>query len=174
MKNEKLIIVGKSGSGKDFLQRELIKKGLNFEPKVTTRPIRSGELEGREYKFMTNQDFSEIVKQDQVFTKQSFQIENEIWHYAITKSNFEKNNVFIMTPHEIAQLDSETRKICFIVYLDIDEEIRRKRVIRRKDMNDSVNRRFKADSEDFESFVDYDMKITDAEFEVEVIYDLMF
>ncbi len=37
-KREKIILTGKSGSGKDFLLRGLVKKGLIYSPKFTTIP----------------------------------------------------------------------------------------------------------------------------------------
>lgn len=173
IKNEKIIIVGHSGSGKDFLQRELIKKGLNFGPKITTRPKRHYETEGVEYFFIDNNRFESLLGENLILTYQSFEIGADIWHYAITRKNFENNQIFIMTPFEISQLSDSERKKCFIVYLCIDESIRLDRVQKRKDMNDTISRRFLADRNDFKDFSDYDMKITDHEFDVEVVYDLM-
>ena len=49
-----LILAGKSASGKDTLLNELI-KNQNFNPLVstTTRPMREGENEGKEYFFVS-------------------------------------------------------------------------------------------------------------------------
>lgn len=173
IKTEKLIIVGKSGSGKDFLQRELIKKGLTYEPKITTRPKRICEKDGVEYWFKTNEEYQELENNGKIFTYQTFHIKDQTWNYAITHDTFESSQLFIMTPHEVAQIDPVTRKRCFVVFLDIDREIRKQRVLKRKDMNDSVERRFAADDIDFQGFTDYDMQVTDHEFEVDLIYDLM-
>lgn len=173
MKTEKLIICGASGSGKDYLQRELKKKELLFEPKITTRPKRIFETEGVEYFFISNDEFQSMIEQDLILTYQTFVINNSEWHYAITKKNFETNQLFIMTPFEISKLNEEQRKKSFVVYLDIDEEIRRSRVLRRNDMNDSISRRFISDKEDFRNFTDYDMKVNDPDFEVDLVYDLM-
>ena len=43
MKSEKLLIIGKSGSGKDYLLRKISEKGLKAGIKCTTRPIRKFE-----------------------------------------------------------------------------------------------------------------------------------
>jgi guanylate kinase len=176
MKTEKIIICGPSGSGKDFLQRLLLKKDLRFQSKITTRPQRKHESEGVEYFFKTNEQFDEMLRHGEIFTYQTFMINDKKWHYAISKSNFESNQLFIMTPHEINQIPTETRKKCFVVYLDIDKEIRKSRVLRRQDMNDSVTRRFAADDIDFEGFSDYDMRVTESDFDddtAELIYSLM-
>ena len=36
---------------------------------------------------------------------QSFLINNETWYYGITKENFNKNQVFIITPEELSQFE---------------------------------------------------------------------
>ena len=41
VKNEKVIILGKSGSGKDYLMRKLVERGLKGCLKWTTRPQRN-------------------------------------------------------------------------------------------------------------------------------------
>jgi len=172
-KTEKLIIIGPSGSGKDFLLRGLIKKELRYSPKFTTRPKRSLETDGVEYEFITNDKFDELNKAGEIKVYQSFLIDEDTWYYGITKQNFENNQLFIMTPYEISQLSKEDIDSSFIVYLDIDMEIRRKRISNRNDNNDSIERRLQADELDFKDFKEYDLKVTDPEFEAEWVYDLM-
>ena len=47
-----MIILGQSGSGKDYLRRELINLGLRYSPKFTTRPKRELEVHGEDYDFI--------------------------------------------------------------------------------------------------------------------------
>lgn len=173
MKTEKIVIVGKSGSGKDHLLRGLIKKELKYQPKITTRPKRKLEKQGIEYSFLSNQNFNKMLESNEIKVYQHFVIDNSDWYYSISNQNFENNQLFIMTPHEISSLNREDRKKCFVVYLDIDESIRRARITKRNDDNDSINRRMEADEVDFKYFVDYDLKITDPDFETDMVYDLM-
>jgi guanylate kinase len=172
-KSEKVIICGASGSGKDHLLRGLIKKKLKYQPKITTRPKRSLEKEGIDYNFIDNTIFNELLESNQIKAYQHFLINENDWYYAISNNNFDKNQVFIMTPHEISALSEEDRKKCFIVYLDIDESIRRKRITKRNDNNDSIDRRIESDKKDFENFREYDLKITDPEFDASMVYELM-
>lgn len=172
-KKEKVLILGGSGTGKDYLLRGLIKKGLRYEPKFTTRPKRLLETNGIDYDFITNQDFKKLEDQGDIKVFQSFLINNETWYYGITKENFNKNQVFIITPEELLQLEESDIKSSFIVYLDIDIDIRRDRIKGRNDNNDSIERRIMADVKDFESFNRYDLKITDPDFDPEWVYDLM-
>ena len=177
-KREKCIIIGKSGSGKDFLLRNLVKKDLIGCLKTTTRPKRNHETLGIEYDFVSDSLFNEMIKDDKLVCYQTFNVkplnrDPETWYYGISKEEFERAQVFIMTPGEFSYIDSETRKKCFVVYLDIDRDIRENRILKREDKNDSVKRRLDADEEDFKGFNDYDLRVTDPDFNADDVYDLM-
>ncbi len=170
IKSEKIIIVGQSGSGKDFLLRELSKKGLIPSIKITTRPKRINEVDGLNYKFLTNTEFNNqnlIVEQSFINDK------GDLWKYGISKNDFDNSQIFIMTPDELSQLKISNRKRAFVVYLDIDRGIRERRILDRIDNNDSVIRRLNADEIDFKDFSNYDLKITDPVFDVDMILSLM-
>jgi guanylate kinase len=172
-KTEKIIILGHSGSGKDFLRKKLIEMGLKYSPKFTTRPMRINEKNGEDYNFIDYNLYVNLHKEGNIKTSQSFNIQGVNWYYGVTKENWDNNQLFILTRNELEQLTIDERKKCFVVYLNIDKEIREKRLLERNDPNDSITRRIEADNKDFESFRDYDLSITDAEFEAEWIYDLM-
>lgn len=173
VKQEKMIITGPSGSGKDFLRKDLLNKGLKYQPKFTTRPKRKGEVDGEDYEFIDYNLYVELYKQGKIKTSQTFVINNVNWYYGVTKENWDNNQIFIMTPHEISQLNEEELKGCFVVYLKIDDLTRKTRILERNDSNDSVVRRIEADNEDFKNFNKYDLCITDPEFESDWIFDLM-
>jgi guanylate kinase len=133
---------------------------------------------GREKALKTSKSFKEKIDNDEMLCYQTFNVtpegrDAETWYYGITKTEFERAQVFIMTPGEFACIDAETRKNCFVVYLDIDREIREDRILGRNDKNDSVQRRLDADEEDFKGFGDYDLRVTDPDFTAEDVYDLM-
>ena len=177
-KKEKLILLGKSGSGKDFLMRKLVEKKLRGCLKMTTRPQRKHEIQWVTYEFVADWTFKEKIDNDEFLVYQTFEVtpegkDLETWYYGITKEEFEKSQVFIMTPGEFENITPEVRKGCFVVYLDIDRDTRESRILRRQDKNDSVTRRLDADEIDFQNFKDYDLRITDPEFEAEDVYDLM-
>lgn len=173
-KQEKIIILGHSGSGKDFLRKSLIELGLRYQPKFTTRPKRSNESQGEDYNFIDYDLYHELHQQGDIKTSECFEINGVNWYYGITKENWNNNQIFIMTPSELKQLTSEDRGNTFVVYLNIDKEIRIKRLLERNDNNDSVERRITADEKDFEMFRDYDLSITDEDFDAQWIYDLMY
>lgn len=178
-KREKCIILGPSGSGKDYLKRKLVEKGLIPLVKYTTRPKRTGEVEGVEYRFVTREEFEEKDSVNSFWSKQEFTVwpkegEPQIWLYGISAEDFENSQVMILTPGEFSQLSGRERKNLFVVYLDIPEKIRRERIMVRRDPNDNIDRRIAADALDFQDFGDYDLKIRDHEFDVDMVWDLMY
>jgi guanylate kinase len=181
IKTEKLIILGKSGSGKDFLTKRLIEKGLKPCLKWTTRPIRLGEKQGVTYNYVTEKVFLDSISNNDFITYQKFNVKpfdsktQTYYYYGITKECFNASQVFIMTPGEYnsIKLTKDQRKGCFVVYLDIDRPTRESRLHNREDKNDSIKRRLDADEIDFKDFSDYDLKVTDPDFTAEDIWDLM-
>lgn len=177
-KKECCVIVGKSGSGKDFLLRKLVEKGLKPCLKWTTRPPRKFEQQGINYNFVTESKFTESINQNEFLCYQTFRVtpegkSPETWYYGITQEEFNNSGVIIMTPGEFQNLTPEQRMGCFVVYLDIDRDVREKRLFKREDKNDSIKRRLDADEEDFLNFNDYDLRVRDPEFTAEDVYDLM-
>jgi guanylate kinase len=177
-KHEKVIILGQSGSGKDFLLRKLVERGLKPCLKWTTRPARKFEKQGVNYNFVSDSEFIQSINENKFLAYQEFQVtpedkSPEKWYYGITQEEFEKSQVMIMTPGEFKNITSEQRKGCFVVYLDIDRSIRESRLLKREDKNDSIKRRLDADEEDFKDLNDYDLKVRDPEFTAEDVYDLM-
>lgn len=177
-KSEKIILLGKSGSGKDYLMRKLTEKGLKPCLKWTTRPARKFEKQCITYNFVSENDFTQSINENKFLCYQKFSVtpenkETETWYYGVTKEEFENSQVLIMTPGEFESITPEQRKGCFVVYLDIDRKTRESRLFKREDKNDSIKRRLDADEQDFKDFNDYDLKVRDPEFTAEDIYDLM-
>lgn len=177
-KKEKLIILAKSGGGKDFLMRKLVEKGLIPCLKWTTRPPRKFEQQGITYNFVNDSIFTESINNNEFLAYQTFEVtpdgkDPETWYYGVTNEEFQRAQVFIMTPGEFSNINTELRKVCFVVYLDIDRSVRESRLFKRQDKNDSIKRRLDADEVDFKEFKDYDLRITDPEFTADDVYDLM-
>jgi guanylate kinase len=164
MKLKRIIIVGKGGSGKDYLRKIMEGFGFTYCRSYTTRPIREGEENGKDYFFIEDKD---IPKKKDLYESVYF----NGWFYGTPKEEFERSNLFIMTPKGISSLKKEHRKNSIIIYIDADEESRRSRLLERKDADD-VDRRIKADEEDFSEFEDFDVIIKNSDKENSQINDV--
>lgn len=153
----KIIIVGPGGSGKDFLRKKFVDKGFTYGISFTSRPIRDGEEEGIDYYYRDDEFFennSEMFLELQEFNK---------WKYGITKGEFSKKNLFILSPAGLNSLPKDFRKASFVIYLNPPESVRVERLNKRND-TDGVERRLEADRADFSEFFDYDIMIKNEDF----------
>lgn len=168
--NKKIVVCGKSGSGKDYLLRYLSKKGMNTSVKYTSRPMRDGEREGVTYYYLSKEEFETKISEGYFILYESF----IGWYYGHSREEFNNKNIFIMTPGEIKKLNEEDRERSIIIYIDIDKETRRKRISFRNDNNDSIERRIEADERDFLDFNEYDIRVTDPNYDPSIIYNQIY
>lgn len=153
----KIILVGKGGSGKDFLRKKFESRGFIYCVSYTSRPRRDGEVEGVDYHFV-DEDF--FKKNSDIF----YELHNfNGWFYGRTTDDFESSSLLIMTPSGIKNIKPEHRNKCFIIYLNPDLNIISERLKSRNDA-DSAERRLIADEKDFLDFFDYDIMIKNDDF----------
>lgn len=128
------ILCGKSSSGKDTLLKELVKDN-NFTPLISTtsRPMRVGEKEGREYNFVSKDDFLSMIKQGKMIEFRSYNtlVNNkpDTWYYGMPKTQLERNKDYIV----ILDLDGAKAfediygvENTFCVYVNVSDEQRTK------------------------------------------------
>ena len=151
----RIILCGKAASGKDFARQLFENRNFKYAVSYTSRPKRDGEVEGKDYFFLSEEQFKDLIKIDYFYEYVDF----NGWFYGTSNQQFYEDNIFIMTPSGISKLLPEDRKNSFIIYFDIPEHIRKERLEIRNDM-DKPKRRFKTDHDDFKDFKDYDLRIT--------------
>ncbi len=73
-KGRVFIISGPSGSGKDTVLKKVFEKlpEIAFSISSITRPMRSGEIEGEKYNFITREKFETMLKNDEFLEYNSF------------------------------------------------------------------------------------------------------
>lgn len=167
----KVILVGHGGSGKDHLKKKLLDRGFKQSVSYTTRPPRSFEMNDVDYHFVSEETFKMMIHNDE-FREYNIFGEHK-WYYGTSKEEFNKSNLFVMTPSGIRALSYEERADCYIIFLDIPEKIRLERLTLRKDA-DIPERRIKTDNEDFRDFIEYDVKITDPFFDDSLLNSKLF
>jgi guanylate kinase len=163
MDNKRIILVGKGACGKDYARQQLENYGFRYCVSHTTRPPREGEINGTDYHFISLDSAIHHFIAKNLFYEY---VEFNGWIYGTTIEEFQKSNLFIMTPGGISKLKTFDREESWIVYIDIPENIRRERLLKRNDADD-VERRLAADEKDFENFTDFDARITDPNFNIE-------
>jgi len=158
-KHKRTVLVGKAASGKDYFRKVLENKGFKYAVSYTTRPPRTGEVEGKDYFFLEKKEFEKMIENGEFYEHVTF----NGWYYGTTREQFFNEDIFIMTPHGISKIQSEDRENTFIIYLDMPYEEREKRLMLRSDA-DTVERRLVADEKDFENFTTFDVRITNTDF----------
>jgi guanylate kinase len=157
--HRRIILVGKAASGKDHARKVLESRGFKYAVSFTTRPPRVGEENGKDYFFLTEEEFKGMIERDEFYEYVTF----NNWYYGTSSQQFYEDHIFIMTPYGLSKVDSEDRKKSFVIFFDIDESLRRERLLLRSDA-DSVDRRIIADEADFQNFTDFDIRITNSNF----------
>jgi len=161
-----LVLLGKSGVGKDTCFNHICKE-YDFNPIIsyTSRPMRQGESQGKEYNFISKDDFIEKINCNEFLEYRSYNtlvngIE-ETWYYGTLKSSFEdKNNIIILDYSGLKTLKEEFGDLVTSIYIKIsDNERERRAKLRDKDFCQiEWDRRLKDDEIKFfnaENDVDY-------------------
>lgn len=162
MNKIKLIaIIGRSASGKDHLFRHALKNNPSLNPVIhyTTRPRRDGEVDGRDYFFVTETEFQRKEDNYEFFSITSFRD----WRYGVDSNSFDSNkvNIGIFNPFEISQLYGffKDKFQLIIIETQAEEQARYNRSLERLSPFDEEGlkelcRRNLADEEDFKSIKD--------------------
>lgn len=78
------VITGKSGAGKDSILNCLVEDKelqLNKVIPFTTRPQREGEIDGKDYRFITDEQFKELRDAGKVLESRSYNHTSGVVHY---------------------------------------------------------------------------------------------
>lgn len=154
------IIMGKTCSGKNAVVSELKKRGWSQIVTYTSRPKRRGEKNGREYWYISEEDFSNKIESGYFAEWKSYDVNGKTWYYGspvdeiVNASLDDKNNVIILTPQGVVDVLAILKRHISnyqinIIYLYSNHNTILQRLKSRKDKNDSIERRMKADDNDF-------------------------
>jgi guanylate kinase len=158
--HKRIVLVGKAASGKDHLRKRFESRGFKYAVTYTTRPPREGEVNGKDYYFISEDEAKVLIESNFFYEYVIF----NGWVYGTSNSEFYSKDLFIMTPEGVSRIKPEDRVTSFIIYMDIEMSIRMTRLTNRNMPGDSMTRRIKADEMDFTDFNDYDLRITNSDF----------
>lgn len=116
-----IVLLGKNGSGKTYLAKELQKQGYNYTPNYTTREKRSNEVDGIDYKFVSKCEFEYLISQ-------GFFAEYKIFnnnYYGTPVSKLAKDAITIGGNLEILKQQSDYDIKPVFIYSDIAKRFSR-------------------------------------------------
>lgn len=163
MKRIKVIaLFGKSGAGKDTIQKELLKYIDNSQGIVsnTTRDPRDYEKDGIDYHFISVEDFAKKVLNGEMLEATNFN--NWFYGTSIDSLSKDKLNIGVFNPAGINCLWSDNRLNIIPIYIDASDKTRLLRQLNREKEPDcsEICRRFFTDEKDFqEENFDFKYKI---------------
>ena len=153
MKYTIIAIMGKSASGKDSLLKALLQEPQFIKAKpiisCTTRPIRENEMNGIDYHFLTNEQFTNLVLSNRMLEATVF---ND-WCYGTSIDSLSTSgiNIGVFNPEGCEALRQNENITLCLIYVEATDKTRLLRSLNREKNPDchEIVRRFNADEMDF-------------------------
>lgn len=155
-----MYLMGKSSSGKDTIYKILkTKLDVNLYVLYTTRPIRTGEQEGVDYRFLTENELEKY--NDKIIESRTYQTVHGPWTYAtILDEQFDTDKDLLMTGTLESYIkvkeffEKDKTKTIIPIYIEVEDGIRLERALKREKEQqnpkyEEMCRRFIADCKDF-------------------------
>ena len=137
-----VVLAGASASGKTEVAKMLAKKyGITKVITTTTREKRCGEVDGRDYFFVSKEKFEEKVVNGDF-------VEYTIYNgnmYGSTKDQIADNKCVVIDPAGLRSYIALNNPTIVTFFLEADEKTRRERMIFRGDDLDKIESRIKHD-----------------------------
>ncbi len=158
-KNKIAMFIGPSSSGKDtFFKKTLSLYEVLAIVHLTTRPPRPGEINGREYYFITQEKMNFLDINEYLIERRDYTTIHGVWSYATSKATIDLEHFNYITPNTwvaYKQFLEIYPKECLVpIYFQLDAGIRLQRALDREKQSSKSDyaemcRRFLADSQDF-------------------------
>ena len=155
-----VVLMGKSASGKDTIYKKVKEQLPELRTIViyTTRPIREGEQNGREYHFVDDDKLKELQEAGKVIELREYNTVHGIWKYFTADDGQfagDDNYLAIGTLESYVQLrDYFGQERLVPIYVEVEDGLRLERALARERMQatpkyEEMCRRFLADAADF-------------------------
>lgn len=153
-----IVLVGKTASGKTTVANELC-KNHHYKRIITytTRPMRDNEVQDVDYHFISDEQFNEMVKNNEFTEYKRYNTAHGVWSYgSVITSEQELSDgcyVIILTPQGLRDLSKKmSQYIAF--YLNVSFESQLERLKKRDDEEQQIIKRLQNDAKDFENVLD--------------------
>ena len=155
-------VMGKSATGKDTIYQKLLHENrLQLQRIIpyTTRPIREGEVEGREYHFCSEEDVQRLEAEGKIVELRAYDTVYGIWKYFTVNDSsisLDKENYLLIGTLEayVKIRDYFGEENVVPIYIEVEDGDRLLRAISREKEQEipkyeEMCRRFLADAKDF-------------------------
>lgn len=141
-----IVLVGASASGKTEVAKLLAKKyGIKKIITTTTRKKRQGEVDGKDYFFISSDLFKKMIKED-LFVEYTIYNGN---YYGSRKDQIEDNKCVVVDPKGLNAYKKIKNKNIFAIVLLASEKTRYERMISRGDKIEDAKERIFKDKQEF-------------------------
>lgn len=152
-----ILLMGKSGAGKDTVIELLKQRGFQKIVAYTTRPPRNGEVDGETYHFCKVSEFSDLLKKDYFIVTEIFFTNDGIWEYGVARGDVSRDvlkkddrTILVLNPKTGKKLVTEHPELEIkTIYLHCSTRILEKRLLERGDNPTETLRRLAQDEQDF-------------------------
>lgn len=155
-------IMGKSASGKDHIYRYVkAQENLHLKELVlyTTRPMRDGEEDGREYFFTDEKKYEQLLQDGKIIESRAYDTVYGVWRYftaddgQIALSGQDYIGIGTLESYEKLR-EHFGEEALYPIYIEVEDGIRLERALKRERKQKEPKyaelcRRFLADCEDF-------------------------
>lgn len=169
-----LVLSSPSGAGKTTISRRLLEidNNLTMSVSATTRPRRPAEADGRDYIFVSDEEF------DQISARDEFLEHAEVfdYRYGTPRKPVElaleagEDVLFDVDWQGTQQLAERAREdlVCIFILPPSNEELERRLRTRAQDSDEVVHQRMAQAANEMSHWREYDYLIVNAEFEASV------
>lgn len=144
-------LMGEAGSGKDTILHDIVSLDPNLHEIIscTSRPMREGEQEGKNYYYISEEEFC-----DKILTNEMIEVTRfNGWFYGTPYSSLKEDciNIGVFNPFGIRSLAEEDDVELITFYISTSPKERLLRQLNREESPDvdEIIRRFSADQLDF-------------------------
>ena len=137
-----IVLCGASASGKTELAKFLNKKyGITKVITTTTRKPRKGEVDGKDYFFVTKQKFEQLINEDKLVEYTTYNGN----YYGSQKDQIDLDKCIVVDPNGLQKYSDIKRKKIVTFFLKVSDATRYERMLLRGDGKENAIARIKSD-----------------------------
>ena len=168
-----IVLSGASASGKTEAAKMLMAKyGIQKAITTTTRPMRKKEVNGKDYFFVSKEEFEKMIADDR-FVEHTLYNGN---YYGSTKDQIADDRVVVIDLKGLKSYSSLNNNRIVTFYLKTSEDVRFKRMLERGDSEADAHRRIENDRRIFAEteIPKVDFRIDSENMDIEQVADAVY